>query len=92
MNSMLVKLTFLFTSLIFVNDFSFFDTNDKGKDKYDKLWEKVEKYEEDALPKYALETVEEIYDIAVSENNDKQIIKATIFRMKYNNILEEEGY
>ena len=92
MNSMLVKLTFLFTSLIFVNDFSFFDTNDKGKDKYDKLWEKVEKYEEDALPKSALETVEEIYDLAVSENNDKQIIKATIFRMKYNNILEEEGY
>ncbi len=92
MNTMLVKLAFLFTSLIFVNNFSFFDKSTQSPDKYDKLWDKVEKYEADALPKSALETVEEIYELAFSENNDKQIIKSTIYRMKYTNILEEEGY
>lgn len=89
---MLVKLGFLFTSLMFVNNISFFDNSISGQDKYEKLWAKVEQYEKDALPKSALETVEEIYDLAIEEQNDKQIIKATIYRMKYTNILEEEGY
>ncbi|MDD4149921.1 MAG: hypothetical protein PHE33_07815, partial [Bacteroidales bacterium] len=92
MNSILVKLSILFTTLLFANNTSFFDKSQAGPDKYQKLWEQVSKYEKDALPKSALEIVEEIYELAISENNDKQIVKSTIFRMKYTNILEEDGY
>ncbi|MDD2636152.1 MAG: MG2 domain-containing protein, partial [Bacteroidales bacterium] len=92
MNSILIKLGILFTTLFFANNTSFIDKAQAGPDKYQKLWEQVSKYEKDALPKSALKIVEEIYEIAISENNDKQIVKSTIFRMKYTNILEEEGY
>ncbi len=89
---MFLKIAILFSSLLLVNNFSFFDLNIAGSDKYEKLWEEVNKFETDALPKSALEKVEEIYDLAMSEQNDKQIIKATIYRMKYTNMLEEDGY
>lgn len=92
MNSILIKLSILFTTLLFANNITFFDKAQAGPYKYQKLWEQVAKYEKDALPKSALETVEEIYELAISENNDKQVVKSTIFRMKYTNILEEDGY
>lgn len=92
MNTMFFKLALLLTPFLFVNNFSFTDLNIAGPDKYEKLWEEVDKLEADALPKSALEKVEEIYNLAMSEKNDKQIIKSTIYRIKYTNILEEDGY
>ncbi|MDR2010634.1 MAG: hypothetical protein LBQ22_09150 [Bacteroidales bacterium] len=59
---------------------------------YEKHWKEVEKLENDALPQSALKKVLEIYDLAVSENNEKQIIKSVIYRLKYIRILEEDGY
>ena len=92
MTSIIFKLSLVLTSVLMLNNISFFNSDLPTPDKYEKLWDKVEQYDEDALPKSALETVEEIYELAMLEKNDKQIIKATIYRMKYTNILEEDGY
>ncbi len=61
-------------------------------DKYEKLWAEVSTFENKALPKSALEKVEEIYALALKEQNDVQIVKATIYRLKYKSTLEEDGY
>lgn len=92
MNSLFLKIAIVFSSVFFAGNLSFLDMNFAGPDKYEQLWAEVAKFEKDALPKSAYEKVEEIYKLALSEKNDKQIIKSTIYRMKYINILEEEGY
>jgi uncharacterized protein YfaS (alpha-2-macroglobulin family) len=58
---------------------------------YEKLWKQVEVFNNDALPQSALKVVEEIYALAVSENNEKQIIKSIVHRMNYLKVLEEDG-
>lgn len=92
MSTMFLRISFLLTTLLFANNYSFTDKFNNDPDKYKKLWEEVTKYENDALPKSAMEKVEEIYILALAEKNDQQIIKSTIYRMKYTNILEEDGY
>ncbi|MBI4648101.1 MAG: hypothetical protein HY738_16325, partial [Bacteroidia bacterium] len=63
----------------------------KGK-KYEKEWKKVDSLDNLALPKSALEVVNEIYKQSVAENNPEQTIKAFIFRMKYINATEESAF
>jgi len=58
---------------------------------YEKLWKQVEAFNNDALPKSALKAVEEIFNLAVKENNEKQIIKAVVHRMSNIKALEEDG-
>ena len=58
---------------------------------YEKLWKQVEDFNNDALPKSALKTVEEIYNLAIKEKNEKQIIKSIVHRMSGLKMLEEEG-
>jgi len=58
---------------------------------YEKLWKQVEEFTNDALPKSALKVVEDIYNIAVKENNEKQIIKSIVHRMSNIKALEEDG-
>jgi hypothetical protein len=58
---------------------------------YEKLWKQVESYKNDALPQSALKVVEQIYALAVSENNEKEMIKAIVHRMSYTKTLDEAG-
>jgi len=89
---MFFRIAFLLTSLLFVNNYSLLDSFNSDPDKYEKLWEEVTKFENDALPQSALQKVEEIFVLALAEKNDQQIIKSTLYRLKYTNILEEDGY
>lgn len=58
---------------------------------YEELWKKVQKYEEDGLPKSALEVVDSIYAISTSGHNAVQQIKSLVYRAKYTAALDEEG-
>jgi uncharacterized protein YfaS (alpha-2-macroglobulin family) len=58
---------------------------------YLKLWENVQQFEKQALPKSALKQVEAIYLQAKSENNVPQIAKTLLFKSKYALILEENA-
>ncbi|MCL2435871.1 MAG: MG2 domain-containing protein, partial [Lentimicrobiaceae bacterium] len=60
-------------------------------EEYKKLWKQVESFNNDALPQSALKVVEEIYNLAISENNEKQIIKAIVHKMSYLKQLDENG-
>lgn len=93
MNSILIKLVLVFSSILFVSSFPNVNINKDGLEGgYDKLWKQVETFEKNNLPQSALKLVETIYNSALSENNDKQIIKSTIYRLKYVKALEEDGY
>ncbi|MFH2142270.1 MAG: hypothetical protein ABIJ97_07605, partial [Bacteroidota bacterium] len=60
--------------------------------KYKKEWAKVDSLDKLGLPKSALEIVNKIYESASKENNPDQIIKATLHRMKYLNMVEESAF
>lgn len=47
------------------------------------LWEKVQDYEKESLPKSALEEVEKIQQEAIKNNNSPEIIKTWIYKLKY---------
>jgi uncharacterized protein YfaS (alpha-2-macroglobulin family) len=61
-------------------------------DSYRDLWKKVQNFEYTGLPKSALKQVEEIQELANKDQNVNQIIKTTIYVLKYNQELEEESY
>lgn len=75
MNSFFLKIAIVFSTLFLTGNFSFFDLKPAGPDKYEQLWAEVTKLDSESLPKSAIEKVEEIYKLAFSEKNDKQIIK-----------------
>lgn len=58
---------------------------------YANMWQEVEKFETDNLPKSANEKVEKIYQLAKRENNAPQIVKTFLFRSKFAIILEEDA-
>ncbi len=58
---------------------------------YEVLWNKVEKFEVDDLPKSALELVEQIEAKAKAEKNQPQLIKTLLFKSKFALILEEDA-
>jgi uncharacterized protein YfaS (alpha-2-macroglobulin family) len=63
----------------------------KGQNDYQSDWKKVKTFNQEGLPKSALEIVEIIYDKANKENNDNQIIKALLHKAKYMLTLEENA-
>jgi hypothetical protein len=100
------KLLFLFiASCITINAISAFSTTavkspvtqkklmvlDKGDD-YSELWKKVDSLDAKGLPQSALEEVKKIFERAQKENNGTQVIKATIYTMKYNSYLKEDDF
>ena len=89
MNPILLKISIFLIPFIFFSEVGIFN---KNTDKYDKLWSEVEKLEYDALPKSAMAKVEEIYQLAIKEKNSEQVVKSLIYRLKYTNALEEDGY
>ena len=58
---------------------------------YEKLWKEVEKNENSGLTKSALEVVEQISKLAVSDKNPSQLIKSLLYKSKYALILEEDA-
>jgi TonB-dependent SusC/RagA subfamily outer membrane receptor len=65
-------------------------TTNAQKD-FEKLWQQVEKFEVDGLPKSALKIVEEIYTKAEKTNNSSQIIKSLFYKSKFSLTLEEDA-
>ncbi|WP_241507271.1 alpha-2-macroglobulin family protein [Aquimarina sediminis] len=63
----------------------------KGQEDYQNDWKKIETFNQQGLPKSALEVVETIYDRAQKANNDNQVIKALIHKAKYMLTLEENA-
>ncbi|MFV0540051.1 MAG: alpha-2-macroglobulin family protein [Aestuariibaculum sp.] len=58
---------------------------------YESLWEQVEKFEIEGLPKSALNVVEDITVLAKKEKNASQLIKTMLFKSKFALILEEDA-
>lgn len=58
---------------------------------YDAAWKEIDSLEQNGLPKTALEKTEALLEIARKENASAQVVKALIFRGKYQSQLEEEG-
>jgi len=78
----------LTTTLLMIFLFSLTTTAQNG---FEKLWQQVEKFEVDGLPKSALEIVENIYLKAEKENNSPQIIKSLFYKSKFSLTLEEDA-
>ncbi|WP_027392572.1 alpha-2-macroglobulin family protein [Aquimarina latercula] len=58
---------------------------------YQDDWKKVEEFDQQGLPKSALEIIETIHSKAKKANNTNQITKALIYKAKYNLVLEENA-
>lgn len=55
-------------------------------------WTKVDSLEKMGLTRSALDAVEIIYKKAKAENNHAQVVKAVIYKLKFDSYLEEENY
>ncbi len=62
-----------------------------GQNDYKEDWKKVAAFDQQGLPKSALEVVEAIYKKSKTENNDNQLIKALLHKAKYLLTLEEDA-
>lgn len=58
---------------------------------YTDLWDEVEKFEKDGLPKSALKVVEQIADKALADKNLPQEIKTLLYKSKYALTLEDDA-
>ncbi len=58
---------------------------------YENLWNQVEKFEIDGLPKSALKIVEDIAKQATKDKNDPQLIKTMFYKSKFALVLEEDA-
>ena len=57
---------------------------------YSEEWEEVEAKEQDGLPKSALEIVDQIYAKAKADKNTPQLVKALLYKIKYNQPRRED--
>ncbi len=55
-------------------------------------WDKVKNFQEQGLPKSALKVVHNIYQEAKEKGDENNLIKALLYREKYQSTLQEEGY
>ncbi|MBU2949508.1 carboxypeptidase-like regulatory domain-containing protein [Tamlana agarivorans] len=69
----------------------FFSNLTNAQNPYSDLWEKVETFEVQGLPKSALKTLKSIEKKAKRAENHEQIIKVMLFKSKFNLILEEDA-
>ncbi|TPN81337.1 alpha-2-macroglobulin [Aquimarina algicola] len=65
--------------------------NMNSQNDYQEDWKKVASFEQEGLPKSALEIVESLYKKAQNENNNSQIIKTLLYKAKYALTLEENA-
>ncbi|PID89606.1 MAG: hypothetical protein CSA05_00380 [Bacteroidia bacterium] len=64
----------------------------KKGDKYAKQWRSVDSLEQVGQVKTALQLVEKIYEKATSDKNSEQIIKATIFKIKFTHAYKDDAF
>ncbi len=64
---------------------------DPDYNNYSKLWEEVEKFEMNGLPKSALQVVEDIAKKAKDDSNSPQIVKTLMYKSKFALTLEEDA-
>ncbi|MBK8496208.1 MAG: hypothetical protein IPL50_15240 [Chitinophagaceae bacterium] len=62
------------------------------KNDYAANWKKVEALEKKGLTKTALQEVLVIYNLAIKDNQDAQQIKASMYQVKYRNMVEEDSH
>ena len=62
-----------------------------AQNDYETLWNEVEKFEVDDLPKSAAAIVDTIYAKAEKEKNSPQLIKSLIYKSKFLIVLEENA-
>ncbi|WP_370408231.1 alpha-2-macroglobulin [Tenacibaculum dicentrarchi] len=77
------------TTLLFM--IIFFATTLNAQENYKGLWEEVQKFEKENLPKSALKVVENIYAKADASKNSPQIIKTLFYKSKFSLTLEEDA-
>ncbi len=90
MKSLIVKLAIILCPLTVVGNGQFDKTN--TIEKYDAFWKEIENLEKERLHKSALEMVEQVFEMAKRETNQAQIIRSTIYRIKYFSVLHEDGF
>ncbi len=61
-------------------------------ESYREHWKRIEKFESDGLPRSAYAEAEKIFDLASTDGNDVQQLKALIFLARYTPQLEEDGW
>ncbi len=61
------------------------------QDPYEAEWKTIDSLENEGLPRSALEKVNTLYERARKDNEPAQIVKAIIYRNKYQSQLEERG-
>ena len=54
--------------------------NPEVQHSFEQLWEQVESFNNKGLPRSALEKLESIHNKALSEKNQTQLLKATLYR------------
>ena len=82
--------------LLFICSFTFLCITSQGQsvetmNDYASEWKTIDSLEQQGLPQSALEQVELIYQKIKVENNLPQLIKALIYRHKFQIELEEDG-
>ncbi len=90
-----MKQTLIFFSIILAFP-SLFAQNNKtmppyNKDQYEQQWKHIDSLEQQGLPQSALAEVTQLYERAKRDSNPSQVVKAIIYREKYQSQLEEEG-
>ncbi len=61
-------------------------------DNFESLWKEVEQLQSKGLYESALNKVKEIHKKAMSSNNTNQVVKTTIYEIKYNQYMKEDDY
>lgn len=59
---------------------------------YTVFWKEIDSLENAGLPKSALKAVEKVYELAKKENNSDQLVKALIYKMKFEHSLDPDYY
>jgi len=85
-----LKLALTAVALLFTAN-AFAQSKPATPEDYEKLWKQVEIFNNDGLSQSALQVVEQIYALAKSESNEKQLIKSIVRKMSYTKTLAEEG-
>ena len=62
------------------------------KEKFEKMWTKVDSLEKKGLYRMALTEVNAIFEFATTQENHNQAIKSVLYELKYNSYLEEDDY
>ena len=59
-------------------------------DDLEKKWKQVKKFENDGLPRSAIDMVDEIYGLAKLQDNQPQVIKAMLYKVSLQSRFEED--